>query len=117
MLYPPKLYFKNKYNLFLLSTALVLNLFIWFWLFSEIRPQYDMIFLHYNILFGVDFFGPWWQIVYVPLSGLFILLVNTVVAWLLFYNYRFFSFLLNFISVFCQIFLLIFSSILIFLNV
>ncbi|MEK7183533.1 MAG: hypothetical protein AAB776_02770 [Patescibacteria group bacterium] len=36
--------------------------------------------LHYNIHIGVDTVGPWWQIYMVPVIGLVIILVNTVLA-------------------------------------
>jgi hypothetical protein len=115
--YPIKLYIKNIPNLIMLSSSLVLNLVVWFWLFWQIRPQEEQIFLHYNILFGVDLVGSWWRIVFVPLSGLLIFIINAILGWLLFGKDKFASYILNAVSIFCQIFLLIVASLLVFLNV
>ncbi|MBU0614347.1 hypothetical protein KJ766_03660 [Patescibacteria group bacterium] len=75
--------FSNKF--FYIATGfaglfLVLSLFIIWWkLFPEIAQQ-TAIPLHYNTHFGVDLFGPWWQIFLVPIFQLSILIVNVVVA-------------------------------------
>jgi hypothetical protein len=115
--YPIKLYIKNLPNLIMLGSSLILNIAVWFWLFWQIRPQEEQIFLHYNILFGVDLVGSWWRIVFVPLSGLLIIIVNAILGWVLFRKDKFASQLLNATSVVCQIFLLIVASLLVFLNV
>lgn len=101
----------------MIPLALILNITNWVWLLWEIRPQNELIFLHYNILFGVDLLGFWWKVLYLPIVGLIIILVNIFLGWSLFSKDKFFAYILNFISVFCQIFLLIASSLLIFLNV
>lgn len=36
--------------------------------------------LHYNIYSGIDLFGPWWQIFLIPTIGLVILLLNSILA-------------------------------------
>lgn len=116
-MYPIKLYIKNIPNLIMIPLALVLNITNWIWLLWEIRPQEELIFLHYNILFGVDLIGPWWKVLFLPIVGFVIILVNIILGWFLFGKDKFFAHILNFISVFCQIFLLIASLLLIFLNV
>ncbi len=116
-MYPLKLYIKNLPNIIMLPIALVLNITNWIWLLWEIRPQEEMIFLHYNVLFGVDLVGPWWKVLYLPIVGFVIILINIILGWFLFGKDKFPAHLLNFISVFCQIFLLMASSLLIFLNV
>lgn len=116
-LYPIKLYFKHLPNFIILLISLVLNLANWFWLLWRIRPQTEQIFLHYNILFGVDYIGEWWRVLFLPISGLIILLINAVIGWYYFNQNKFVAYLLNFTGLLCQIFLLIASAILIFLNV
>jgi hypothetical protein len=52
-------------------------------------------FLHYNIIFGVDLVGNWWQIYYFPATGILIILLNyffSAVA------YKFDKFLARFLS-------------------
>jgi hypothetical protein len=47
-----------------------------------IRPVDFPIILHYNVYFGVDVIGAWWQVYFLPLIGLVILSVNTVLGYL-----------------------------------
>jgi len=48
-------------------------------LLPEIRLE-GSIPLHYNIYFGVDWYGAWWNIFFMPIIGAVILLVNTVIT-------------------------------------
>jgi hypothetical protein len=116
-MYPIKLYFKHLPNLILLFLGFLLNLASWIWLLWQIKPQTDPIFLHYNILFGVDSIGEWWKVFYLPVVGLFIYIVNAILGWILFGRDKFTSQLLNFVSVLCQVFILIAAALLVFLNV
>lgn len=117
MFYPLKLYFRHLPNLIILSLALLVNAAIWVWLLSQIGPQSEQIFLHYNILFGVDYVGEWWRVLFLPISGLVIMLANGVIGWALFGKDKFYAHLLNAVSLFCQIFLFVAAALLVFLNV
>lgn len=75
-----------------------------------------MLFLHYNILFGVDYIGEWWRVLFLPITGLLIFIMNFILGWLLFHKDKLISIILNSISLLCQIFVLIASGILVFLN-
>lgn len=116
-LYPIKLYLKHPLNLILLPLGLLFNLASWMWLATQIQSQPESIFLHYNVLFGVDLIGPWFHVYLVPLLGFVILLVNAIIAWLLFQRDRFFLYILNPTAFFCQVILFIIVALLIFLNV
>lgn len=116
-LYPLKLYLKYKPVLITTSISLLLNLCAWFWLLLQIRPSDEQVFLHYNILFGVDLIGNWWKVYYVPIAGLLIILVNLVIGWLLFQKDKFVAQLLVFIALYCQIVVVTVSLLLVFLNV
>ncbi|HMN19435.1 MAG TPA: hypothetical protein PKA31_02490 [Candidatus Moranbacteria bacterium] len=63
----------------LLVSAACWGLMGWF-----IRPVDFPIILHYNVHFGVDMIGAWWQAYLLPLAGLLILGVNTATARLFF---------------------------------
>ncbi len=115
--YPVKLYIKHWPTLLCLGASLLLNIATWIWLLIEIRPQTEPVFLHYNILFGVDYVGEWWQVLYLPISGIVIIIVNAVMGWLLFNRDKFLAQILNGIGLFCQLFLLIAAALLVFLNV
>ena len=115
--YPLKLYVTRRPTLILMLLGLFGNAAIWTEIFWNIRPQEESIFLHYNILFGVDLFGPWWKALSLPLGGLLILFINTLIGWLLFDRDPFASYLSQAIAVLCQIFLIVAAFLLVFLNV
>lgn len=60
--------------------SLVAELFMWLYIFIKLGGKSDILFLHYNIIFGVDLIGAWWRILFLPLAGLFILLANFLAA-------------------------------------
>jgi hypothetical protein len=49
-----------------------------------IRPVDFPIILHYNVYFGVDIIGSWWQAYFLPAMASFILAVNLVLSYLFF---------------------------------
>jgi len=116
-IYPLKLYIKHLPNLLMIVGSLVLNIVSWVWLVFRLGSQEEAIFLHYNILFGVDLIGEWEKILYLPAVGLCVFLLNAVLGWILFHKEKFAAYILLAISVLCQAFLLIASGLLIFLNV
>lgn len=115
--FPLKLYIKKVSTGGFFALGLALNLFVWLWLWLHIPSELDELFLHYNILFGVDLIGPAWHIYLVPLSGLIILLTNVFLGWALFKKEPFASYILNFSACFVQLFLIIDAYLLVLLNV
>lgn len=116
-LYPLRLYIKHLPNLVLISVGFLVNIGAWFWLIFHAGAYEEFIFLHYNALYGVDLIGPWFHVYFVPAIGLLILIANAVIGWFFFHKDKFVGYVLNFFSTLCQIFLLIASSLLVFLNV
>jgi hypothetical protein len=116
-IYPLRLYVKHIPNVVLFGVGLALNIAIWVVLLWNIRPQEELIFLHYSILFGVDLIGEWWKVLYVPIGGLVILLLNLFIGWFLFQKDKFANYVLLFIAALCQAFLFVTAMLLIFLNV
>lgn len=115
--YPIKLYLRHLPNRIMLLSSVMANLLIWGWLAWNIRPQESAIFLHYNVLFGVDLIGPWQRVFYVPLAGLSIILVNAFIGWFLFSKDKFAAHVLNGAALLSQIFLIVVAALLVFLNV
>ena len=60
--------------------AFFVNLANWGAIAYFIRPVDFPIILHYNVYFGVDVIGAWWQMYFLPLIGLVILCVNAVLG-------------------------------------
>lgn len=60
--------------------ALVFNAAIWALLFWQLPPTDATLLLHYNVYFGVDLSGAWNQLLWLPGSGLVIIVLNAVIA-------------------------------------
>ncbi|MEI8344266.1 MAG: hypothetical protein WCF93_04940 [Candidatus Moraniibacteriota bacterium] len=75
-------YFRSGLIQWVLIGSLILNVANWCSIAFFIRPVDFPIILHYNVYFGVDVIGSWWQMYFVPFIGLLILLVNAVLGFL-----------------------------------
>lgn len=78
-------FFKNSIIRWLLVATIFLNIVNWVFLAVFIHPVDFNIILHYNVYFGVDLIGDWWQTYILPLMGVVFLLINSVSA---FYFYQ-----------------------------
>lgn len=85
MIYLLKVFFKDPWVIVPLVVSCATQLFMWPYFFYELGSVRDILFLHYNIIFGVDLVGEWWRMLFLPLGGLIILLINNILA-LTFYN-------------------------------
>ncbi len=54
-------------------------------LFYFVRPGETSLILHYNVYFGVDLLGIWWQAYLLPVLGILFFLGHFLLAWR-FYN-------------------------------
>ncbi|KKP97579.1 MAG: hypothetical protein UR99_C0009G0011 [Candidatus Moranbacteria bacterium GW2011_GWD2_36_12] len=75
-------FFRSSLVHWVLIAALLVNAANWGAIAYFIRPVDFPIILHYNVYFGVDVIGAWWQMYFLPLIGLAILSVNTVLGYL-----------------------------------
>ena len=114
-----KIFIKNKLIFISLILALLVNVAIWIILSIKIGKQIEPIALHYNIYFGIDRIGAWYNIYILPLGGLLIIIFN----WLFgLYAYAkdnkniILGYFLNFGSLFVQLLLLAASILLILIN-
>lgn len=92
--YPLKLYIRKVPVIVIIGAALALNLFSWAWLLFQIPHNSEQVFLHYNILFGVDQIGEPRQVYTASLVGLSIIAINFISAWVLYRKDRFYSYIL-----------------------
>lgn len=58
----------------------LINLATWLILLINIKPQSNVIVLHYTVYFGVDLVGGWLEALLIPAFGLVIWLTNTMIA-------------------------------------
>lgn len=75
-------YFHSPLVQWVIIGALFLNVVNWILIAFFDRPVDFPIILHYNVYFGVDVIGAWWQVYFLPAIGLTVLLVNTTLGYL-----------------------------------
>ena len=115
---------KNKLILIASAIGFALNLFIWAIIYFKFYPavyslpeDQSFIPLHYNIYLGVDLFGRWQRIFILPGIGLFIFILNTILALFLYDKKEIISYFLTICSTLVQLFLLIATILTILINI
>ncbi len=104
------LIFKDWFFRLLFFFSLGVNLFIWFFLYSEfysLRGTGENFPLHYNIYFGIDFIGSWYQIFIMPLVGTFFIFINFILADAIYLKDKITSYFLTGAGAFIQILILL----------
>lgn len=97
-------FFREKISLYLLISGLVINLISWLYIFINIKPQEEPIFLHYNIYYGVDLIGDWYQIyIYLPLIALVVFFINAFISYILYKQDKKLTYLIEGLNIFLQI--------------
>ena len=71
-------FWKEKKIISLIILALVLNLFIWFYLIFTFKGSKELMVLHFNIFVGADLIGFWTQFLIFPVLALGCLLINSI---------------------------------------
>jgi hypothetical protein len=107
MWYTLKIYLRDRYLFATFLGACLVQVAIWIYLFLRIPPNSPSIFLHYNILVGVDLVGPAWQLYFLTGIGLFTILINFVFGLFAFNEGRLLARLLGVATVILQLLLLV----------
>jgi len=103
-------------------TSVLINLLIWVILYLKIYPlsyltEYGQIFLHYNTYFGIDKIGSWYQILFIPALGLFIIIFNNIISYIFYLRERLISYSLIIANVALQVILLAAAMFIVLLNI
>lgn len=106
-------FLKQRWHLIILLSSLMLNLITWLWLWWRVKSTEELIPLSYNIYFGIDFLGDWWQIFLGPIFGLLVILINYFLAYFIFLVNKFISHWLIVLTLIIQIFILVYDMILV----
>lgn len=69
-------FWHNKRVLGFLFFCLLIDIFNFLYIYLEMRKSSQIVPLHYNILIGVSHIGHWTKLLYIPLSGLIIFIIN-----------------------------------------
>jgi len=105
MLYLIKVFIKDPWIITPLITGLATQLFVWPYIFFQLGQRSDYLFLHYNIIFGIDLVGPWWKILYLPLGGLAIIILNFILSLYIYNHDKLISRMLLFFAALFSLFL------------
>lgn len=111
-----KIYLKNRVIQINLSLSIILNALLWAVLIYQIKPQEMPLMLHYNIYFGIDLIGQWYQVFYIPASGLIIFLINFGFSFIIHNKDKVLSYFSLIISSISQLILLVAGILVILLN-
>ena len=87
-----------------------MNAFIWFFLylnFSPLQTAGETLPLHYNIYFGIDFIGKWYEIFIMPTVGIFFIIINFILADIIYLRDKITSYFLAGAGVVVQVLLLL----------
>ncbi|MFH1597644.1 MAG: hypothetical protein ABIB97_01050 [Patescibacteria group bacterium] len=72
---------KSSRNIiYIILSGVLVNVSNWIYLAITLQPKSEPIPLHYNIYFGIDLIGVWYNMYAMPFSGLLIIGIN---IWLL----------------------------------
>jgi hypothetical protein len=102
------LIFKDKFFRIVLPLSVLLNLILWVVLylnFWPLRETRGILPLHYNIYFGIDFVGEWYKIFIVPATGIFFIIINFLVADMVYLRDKVVSYFLAGAGLFIQVIL------------
>lgn len=102
-------YWKDKFNIIVIATSILINLTIWLLLFFKITPQSAPVVLHYNIYFGIDFIDQWYKICFIPSIGLLFIVLNLVISQVIYNREKLATYFLSGASLFIQVLLVIAS--------
>ncbi|MFA4871899.1 MAG: hypothetical protein WC610_02465 [Patescibacteria group bacterium] len=107
---------RDKAIIFNLTFALLINLALWIILLFSFWRTSDYIILGYNIYFGISAFGPWYQILLLPLMGLIIIAVNFLSAFFVYLPQKILSYFLAVVATVANVIVLVAGLLLVFSN-
>lgn len=94
MIYSYKLYIQDRWILVLFLATVALVAAQWWYTGVHVEPTDEIVFLHYNIVFGTDLVGSWRSQLTPPIVGSVVLVVNNLLSWILYKSSRLISRLL-----------------------
>lgn len=110
------LYLQDRFIKINFFFGILVNISLWLILVWWTRSFPELIPLHYNIYFGIDLFGPWYQIFILPLLGLIFFLINFPISSFVYRKEKILSYFLVATSSFVQIIFVLAIIFIIFIN-
>ncbi|MDO8668802.1 MAG: hypothetical protein Q7K65_00730 [Candidatus Buchananbacteria bacterium] len=101
-------------NLFL---SVLINAIMWVLLIFNFWQDSQYIVLGYNIYFGISSFGPWYQILLMPILGVAVILLNFSLSFSLYLKEKILSYSLAFIASIFNFIIFLAANIIIYVNI
>ena len=117
MFYSPRLFIRDWWIGIPFLISLGALIFIFFYTLTNVHPGNEQIFLHYNVIFGVDLAGEWWKIYYLSAASLLFFLLNFGMAWWRYRSDRLVARLLASVTGIWEIFLVVATVLIVGLNI
>jgi hypothetical protein len=103
---------------FVISFVLLALLFaLPIWRIVPLAESQPFLPLHYNIYFGVDRFGPWYQVFVLPVLGLVFLLSNLFFQTIFYKREKFLTLLFAYTTIVIEVVLLVAMALIVLLNI
>jgi hypothetical protein len=115
-LYPIKIYLITPIITFFVIFNLFLIFLSFFWVLFQVRNSGEQVFLHYNVLFGVDRIGDYHQIFNLFFIAVLFFIINFLFSWFFYSRDKMISYFFNIFSIVVNIFIFIASVLLVFIN-
>ena len=75
-----RVFFRDTSRLLLIGISFIFLILSFGVIWYSIGSREAVIVLHYNVYFGIDVLGEWWQAYFIPLSGIGIWAVHILLA-------------------------------------
>jgi len=102
-------FFQNNYFQLGIIVSVLVNAALWALLYFRIDITDEPIALHYNVYFGINLIGSWYQAYVQPIIGIIVIVANNFLAYVVYKRERVASYILIFVSVVIQL-ILFFSA-------
>ncbi len=109
-------YFKDKIIKYNLIASLILNILLWVLFYFRIPIQIEPLILRYNIYVGINLIGNWYSVFNFSLIGLLIIILNFVLAKIIYKKDKLLAHFLIITALICQIVLLIWGVVIVMVN-
>ena len=108
---------RDKIILANLLLSLAINVFIWLALILVLGARGQYIILGYNMYFGISAFGPWYNILLIPILSLLVIALNFSLSFYLYLKEIILSYFLAAVALIFNLLLLVSALIIIYVNI
>jgi hypothetical protein len=115
---------RDKLIIVAISIGIFINILIWLLIYLKLKPAIihsgkidAYIPLHYNIYIGIDSYGNWRKVFYLPGIGLLFIIINSILAFYLYNKKKILSYFFSITTPFLQFLLLVSLILIVLINI